>query len=75
MRKGAALAYEKLKGMAPAFWSSILGTVVGIIPAGASINAFVAYGRPSGFRSTPRSFGHGSYEAWRRWVRQQRRGG
>ena len=44
-------------------WSSILGTVVGIIPgAGASISAFVAYGEAKRISKHPEEFGKGSYE-------------
>jgi len=44
-------------------WSSILGTLVGVIPgAGASISAFVAYGEAKRISKKPEEFGHGSYE-------------
>jgi putative tricarboxylic transport membrane protein len=45
------------------FWSSLLGTLVGIVPgAGASISAFVAYGEAKRISKHPEEFGHGSYE-------------
>jgi putative tricarboxylic transport membrane protein len=55
---------NKLAGMKRLLaWSSILGTVVGIIPgAGASISAFVAYGEAKRISKHPEEFGHGSYE-------------
>ncbi|HSB72383.1 MAG TPA: tripartite tricarboxylate transporter permease [Candidatus Methylomirabilis sp.] len=65
LRKGALrFACEKLMGMKLLLlWSSILGTVVGIIPgAGASISAFVAYGEAKRISKHPEEFGHGSYE-------------
>ena len=65
MRKGALrFAYEKLMGMKLLLlWSSILGTMIGIIPgAGASISAFVAYGEAKRISKHPEEFGHGSYE-------------
>ena len=44
-------------------WSSILGTLVGVIPgAGASISAFVAYGEAKRISRKPEEFGQGSYE-------------
>jgi putative tricarboxylic transport membrane protein len=65
MRKGV-LRYvcEKLMGMKLLLlWTSILGTIVGIIPgAGASISAFVAYGEAKRISKHPEEFGHGSYE-------------
>lgn len=55
----AALSKMKILLM----WSSVLGTVVGIIPgAGASISAFVAYGEAKRISKTPEAFGKGSYE-------------
>jgi putative tricarboxylic transport membrane protein len=43
--------------------SSVLGTLVGIIPgAGASISAFVAYGEAKRISKHPEEFGKGSYE-------------
>jgi putative tricarboxylic transport membrane protein len=65
MRKGALrFVCEKLMGMKLLLlWSSILGTIVGIIPgAGASISAFVAYGEAKRISKHPEEFGHGSYE-------------
>jgi putative tricarboxylic transport membrane protein len=65
MRKGALrFVCEKLMGMKLLLlWSSILGTVVGIIPgAGASISAFVAYGEAKRISKHPEEFGKGSYE-------------
>jgi len=65
MRKGALrFVCEKLLGMKLLLlWTSILGTIVGIIPgAGASISAFVAYGEAKRISKHPEEFGHGSYE-------------
>jgi putative tricarboxylic transport membrane protein len=65
MRKGALrFVCEKLMGMKLLLlWTSILGTIVGIIPgAGASISAFVAYGEAKRISKHPEEFGHGSYE-------------
>jgi putative tricarboxylic transport membrane protein len=65
IRKGVLrFVYEKLMGMKLLLlWSSILGTIVGIIPgAGASISAFVAYGEAKRISKHPEEFGHGSYE-------------
>jgi putative tricarboxylic transport membrane protein len=65
MRKGALrFVMEKLLGMKVLLlWSSVLGTIVGIIPgAGASISAFVAYGEAKRLSKHPEEFGHGSYE-------------
>lgn len=65
MRQGALrYACEKLLGMKLLLlWSSILGTIIGIIPgAGASISAFVAYGEAKRISEHPEEFGHGSYE-------------
>ena len=65
MRKGALrFVCEKLMGMKILLlWTSILGTVVGIIPgAGAAISAFVAYGEAKRISKHPEEFGKGSYE-------------
>jgi putative tricarboxylic transport membrane protein len=65
LRKGAMVFVLKmLAGMKRLLlWSSVLGTVVGIIPgAGASISAFVAYGEAKRISKHPEQFGHGSYE-------------
>jgi putative tricarboxylic transport membrane protein len=65
IRKGALrYACEKLLGMKfLLFWSSLLGTIIGIIPgAGASISAFVAYGEAKRISRHPEEFGRGSYE-------------
>lgn len=65
MRKGALrFVCQKLMGMKLLLlWTSILGTVVGIIPgAGASISAFVAYGEAKRLSKHPEEFGKGSYE-------------
>jgi putative tricarboxylic transport membrane protein len=65
LRKGAMLfVLAKLAGMKVLLlWSSILGTLVGILPgAGASISAFVAYGEAKRISKHPEEFGHGSYE-------------
>jgi putative tricarboxylic transport membrane protein len=65
LRKGAMrFVLEKLAGMKILLlWSSILGTLVGILPgAGASISAFVAYGEAKRISKHPEEFGHGSYE-------------
>lgn len=65
MRKGALrFVVEKLGGMKlMLLWTSLLGTVVGIIPgAGASISAFVAYGEAKRMSKRPEEFGQGSYE-------------
>src|SRR5918996_543444 len=65
LRKGAMrFVLEKLAGMKILLlWSSILGTLVGILPgAGASISAFVAYGEAKRISKHPDEFGHGSYE-------------
>jgi putative tricarboxylic transport membrane protein len=65
MRKGVLrFVCEKLMGMKLLLlWSSILGTIVGIIPgAGASISAFVAYGEAKRISKHPEEFGKGSYE-------------
>jgi putative tricarboxylic transport membrane protein len=65
LRKGAMLfVLAKLAGMKfLLLWSSILGTLVGILPgAGASISAFVAYGEAKRISKHPEEFGHGSYE-------------
>lgn len=44
-------------------WTSLLGTVVGIVPgAGASISAFLAYGEAKRISKRPEEFGKGSYE-------------
>ena len=65
LRKGAMrFVLDKLAGMKILLlWSSILGTLVGILPgAGASISAFVAYGEAKRISKHPEEFGHGSYE-------------
>jgi putative tricarboxylic transport membrane protein len=65
MRKGAlSFVCKKLMGMKILLlWTSILGTVVGIIPgAGAAISAFVAYGEAKRISKHPEEFGKGSYE-------------
>ena len=65
MRKGALrFVCEKLMGMKfLLLWTSILGTVVGIIPgAGAAISSFVAYGEAKRISKHPEEFGKGSYE-------------
>ncbi|HEX5077635.1 MAG TPA: tripartite tricarboxylate transporter permease [Geminicoccaceae bacterium] len=66
IRRPGAMRFvlQKLAGMKILLlWSSILGTVVGIIPgAGASISAFVAYGEAKRISKHPEEFGHGSYE-------------
>ena len=65
MRKGAMrFVLQKLSKMKILMlWSSVLGTVVGIIPgAGASISAFVAYGEAKRISKHPEEFGKGSYE-------------
>src|SRR5918996_157497 len=65
LRKGAMLfVLARLAGMKfLLLWSSILGTLVGILPgAGASISAFVAYGEAKRISKHPDEFGHGSYE-------------
>jgi putative tricarboxylic transport membrane protein len=65
LRKGAMrFVLEKLAGMKILLlWSSILGTLVGILPgAGASISAFVAYGEAKRISKHPEQFGRGSYE-------------
>ncbi len=44
-------------------WSSVLGTITGIIPgAGASLSAFVAYGEAKRISRHPEEFGKGSWE-------------
>jgi putative tricarboxylic transport membrane protein len=44
-------------------WSSVLGTIIGIIPgAGASISAFVAYAEAKRISKHPEQFGRGSWE-------------
>lgn len=44
------------------FRSSLIGTVIGIIPAaGANIAAFLAYDQAKRFSKDPESFGHGNY--------------
>ena len=44
-------------------WSSVLGTIIGIIPgAGASISAFVAYAEAKRISKHPEEFGKGSWE-------------
>ena len=65
MRKGALrFVFKKLMGMKILLlWTSILGTVVGIIPgAGAAISSFVAYGEAKRISKHPEEFGKGSYE-------------
>jgi putative tricarboxylic transport membrane protein len=65
MRKGAMrFVLQKLSKMKLLMlWSSVLGTLVGIIPgAGASISAFVAYGEAKRISKHPEEFGKGSYE-------------
>ena len=65
MRKGALrFVIKKLMGMKILLlWTSILGTVVGIIPgAGAAISSFVAYGEAKRLSKHPEEFGKGSYE-------------
>jgi putative tricarboxylic transport membrane protein len=65
LRRGALrFVMEKLGGMKLLLlWSSVLGTIIGIIPgAGASISAFVAYGEAKRISKQPEEFGHGSYE-------------
>jgi putative tricarboxylic transport membrane protein len=65
LHKGAMrFVLTKLAGMKRLLaWSSVLGTLVGIIPgAGASISAFVAYGEAKRISKHPEEFGHGSYE-------------
>ena len=65
LHKGAMrFVLTKLAGMKRLLaWSSILGTLVGIIPgAGASISAFVAYGEAKRISKHPEEFGRGSYE-------------
>ena len=65
MRKGALqFVMAKLAGMKVLLlWSSVLGTLVGIVPgAGASISAFVAYGEAKRISRHPEEFGTGSYE-------------
>ncbi len=65
IRKGAlGFVIRKLLGMKVLLlWSSILGTLVGIVPgAGASISAFIAYGEAKRISKHPEEFGHGSYE-------------
>jgi putative tricarboxylic transport membrane protein len=65
LHKGAMrFVLTKLAGMKRLLaWSSILGTLVGIIPgAGASISAFVAYGEAKRISRHPEEFGRGSYE-------------
>lgn len=65
LRKGALrFVVEKLVGMKLLLlWSSVLGTLVGIVPgAGASISAFVAYGEAKRISKHPEEFGRGSYE-------------
>ncbi len=44
-------------------WSSIVGTLVGIVPgAGASISAFMAYGEAKRISKHPEEYGKGSWE-------------
>ena len=44
-------------------WSSVLGTITGVIPgAGASLSAFVAYGEAKRISHHPEEFGKGSWE-------------
>jgi putative tricarboxylic transport membrane protein len=44
-------------------WSSIVGTIIGVIPgAGASVSAFVAYGEAKRISNHPEEFGKGSWE-------------
>lgn len=65
MRRGALwFVVGKLARMkALLLWSSVLGTLVGIVPgAGASISAFVAYGEAKRISRHPEEFGTGSYE-------------
>lgn len=65
VRKGALrFVMGKLVRMkALLLWSSVLGTLVGIVPgAGASISAFVAYGEAKRISKHPEEFGSGSYE-------------
>jgi len=65
LRKGAlrSVVCELSKMKVLLLWSSVLGTVVGIIPgAGASISAFVAYGEAKRISKKPEEFGKGSYE-------------
>ena len=65
IRKGALrFVFKKLMGMKILLlWTSILGTVIGIIPgAGAAISSFVAYGEAKRLSKHPEEFGKGSYE-------------
>jgi putative tricarboxylic transport membrane protein len=65
LRKGALrVVMAKLSRMKLLLaWSSVLGTVIGIVPgAGASISAFVAYGEAKRISKHPEEFGRGSYE-------------
>lgn len=58
------LSKEEVKELLPTWIrSSILGTLIGILPgAGASIACFVGYNTARGFSSKKEEFGHGSYE-------------
>lgn len=51
----------RMKGLLA--WSSVLGAAIGLVPGtGASIAAFVAYGKARSVSREPEKFGHGSFE-------------
>ena len=64
LKKGGVITKDEKKRMIrPMFVSSIIGTIVGIIPGtGSGLASWISYDRAKAMSKHPEEFGHGSVE-------------